>query len=134
MNGNFFGVAVLGIFGICIIFLFTSTGHGDVIATTPIIQKIDTLHVDDLTGYGIRVLNLKNADSITAPALTFITGIPCGDDVNIFFYDGDGVLIGTGTENVTSCPTDLTITISPMADTVSTVERATLASVTITVT
>jgi len=137
MNGNFLGVIVLGIFGISVMFLFTTIGHGSTLATNAGINKIQPLSVNDSTGgYGIVGLNLKTAATITAPALTFKTGIPCNGWVHIFFYDNNGGLIGQGDfQSSANCPgSDTTVTISPMSNTVSAAERATLTSVTITVT
>ncbi|MCE9652824.1 MAG: hypothetical protein K8Q89_07210 [Nitrosarchaeum sp.] len=136
MNGNFLGVIVLVVFGMSVIFVFSTVGHGSTLATSVGIDKINALHVNDLTGYGMKGLNLKAANTITVPNLTFQTGIPCNTWVHIFFYDDTATLIGQGDVQQTgSCPgSDTTINNIPMSDTVTAAERFILTSVTVTVT
>lgn len=128
MRFSLLGFTMFLIFGII---LFTTQGFANPLDTTTIVNKINTLQISDSSSKTLIGLNLGTADDITSITLTFKNSIAENDEVNISLKNTSDVEIGNGSETVSPSSTIVTITLS---DSITSGERSTLRTASITVT
>ena len=119
--------------GIFAVVMFTNEGYGKSLTTSPNVNKIGTLKVNDLTTKGIIGMNLGTSAGIGSVTITFNSVVAKNANVNIFFYDSVGTEIGSGTKKQNPAGTSITINLTG-AGQVTDAERITLRSITVTIT
>ena len=122
------GVLVFSIFGIV---MFTTQSFGNSLDTSSEVNKIGTLKISDLSTKTLVGLNLGTADDITSVTLTFKNSIADSAIVNISLKNNNDIEIGSGSTTVSPSSTIVTIN---LGDSVTTIERSTLRTTSITVT
>ena len=128
MRFSLLGFTMFLIFGVII---FTTQGFANPLDTASIVNKINTLQISDSSSKTLIGLNLGTADDITSITLTFKNSIAENDEVNISLKNTSDVEIGSGSETVSPSSTIVTITLS---DSITSGERGTLRTASITVT
>jgi len=131
MSANFLGVAVFALFGIFMIFVITTTGYGNSLATNSGVNKIGTLNIFDMSTKTLVGMNLGNTDNITSITLTFKNSIPDNGVVGISLKNSTGGEIGSGSTTISPSSTVATFN---LMNTVTALERTTLRTVSVTVT
>ena len=128
MKTTLLGFGIFLFFGIIV---FTTQGFGISLDTFSEVNKINTLKISDSSTKTLLGMNLGITDDITSIDLTFINSIPDSNTVNISLKDGNGVEIGSGLKVVSPTSTTVTVTLS---DSITSAERDTLVTASITVT
>jgi len=128
MRFSLLGFTMFLIFGVII---FTTQGFGNPLDTATTVNKINTLQISDSSTKTLIGVNLGTANDITSITLTFKNSIAENDDVNISLKNTSDVEIGSGSETVSPSSTIVTITLS---DSITSGERSTLRTASITVT
>lgn len=128
MRTIFLGFMLFSFFGIA---LLTTQGFGTSLGTSSEVNKIDALKISDLSTKTLTGLNLGISDDITSITLTFKNSIVDNNTVNISLKDGNDVEIGLGSQVVSPASTIVTVTLS---DSITSAERDTLRTASITVT
>jgi hypothetical protein len=131
MSTNFLGVTVFALFGIFMIFVITTTGYGNSLATNSGVNKIGTLNIFDMSTKTLVGMNLGNTDNITSITLTFKNSIPDNGVVGISLKNSTGGEIGSGSTTISPSSTVATFN---LMNTVTALERTTLRTVSVTVT
>ena len=131
MSANFLGVTVFALFGIFMIFVITTTGYGNSLATNSGVNKIGTLNIFDMSTKTLVGMNLGNADNITSITLTFKNSIPDNGVVGISLKNSTGGEIGSGSTTISPSSTVATFN---LMNTVTALERTTLRTVSVSVT
>jgi hypothetical protein len=119
--------------GIFAVVMFTNESYGKSLTTSPNVNKIGTLKVNDLTTKGVIGMNLGTSADIGSVTITFNSVVAKNDNVNIFFYDSVGTEIGSGTKIKNPAGFSITIDLTGTGQ-VTDVERITLRSITVTIT
>lgn len=128
MRSSLLGLVLFLIFGIV---LFTTQGSGNSLAVTSEVNKIGTLNISDSSTKTLMGINLGTTNDITSITLTFKNSIADSNTVNISLKDSSGVEIGSGSKVVSPTSSIVIITLS---DSITSGERNTLRSASITVT
>jgi len=128
MRFSLLGFTMFLIFGVII---FTTQGFGNSLDTSATLNKIGTLKISDSTTKTLIGVNFGTADDITSITLTFKNSIAENDEVNISLKNISDVEIGSGSETVNPSSSNVTITLS---DSITSGERSTLRTASITVT
>ncbi|EGG43055.1 Hypothetical protein Nlim_0105 [Candidatus Nitrosarchaeum limnium SFB1] len=71
--------------GIFAVVMFTNESYGKSLTTSPNVNKIGTLKVNDLTTKGVIGMNLGTSADIGSVTITFNSVVAKNDNVNIFF-------------------------------------------------
>ena len=129
MNGVFLGIMMLGVFGLCIVFVFSTEGDAASLTTSTKINKIGTLEIKNPTLTGLIGTNLGTSSGIQTVILDFKNNVPNNTVLNISLKNLSGTQIGSG--SVTVSPSSKTVTIN-LSDTVTSVERPTLRTIEVT--
>ena len=129
MNGVFLGIMMLGVFGLCIVFVFSTEGDAASLTTSTKINKIGTLEIKNPTLTGLIGTNLGTSSGIQTVILDFKNNVPNNTVLNISLKNLSGTQIGSG--SVTVSPSSNTVTIN-LSDTVTSVERPTLRTIEVT--
>jgi len=128
MRFSLLGFTMFLIFGVII---FTTQGFGNPLDTATTVNKINTLQISDSSTKTLIGVNLGTTNDITSITLTFKNSIAENDEVNISLKNTNDVEIGNGSETVNPSSTIVTITLS---DSITSGERSTLRTASITVT
>ena len=113
------------------IFVITTTGYGNSLATNSSVNKIGTLNIFDMSTKTLVGMNLGNTDTITSVTLTFKNSIPDNGVVGILLKNSTGDEIGSGSTTISPSSTVATFN---LINTVTALERSTLKTVSVTVT
>ena len=119
------GLALL-ILGITV---FTVQGSGNSLDSSVELNKLGTLNIFDTSDKTLMGMNLGTVDAISSITLTFKTSIE-DDTVNISLTDSNNLEIGAGSQLVSPANTIVTITLS---DSITSIERDTLKTASITI-
>ena len=128
MRSFFLGFTIFSFFGMI---LLTTTGFGTPLGTSSEINKIDTLKISDSSAKTLMGLNLGIDGDITSMTLTFKNSIDDNTTLHVSLKDGNGVEIGIGSQIVSPASTTVNV---PLSDSVTSAERDTLRTASITVT
>jgi len=126
MRNIILGFFVLSILGIV---LFAGPGSGNTLDSSVELNKIGALNIFDSTDKTMMGMNLGTADAITSITLTFKTSIE-DNTISISLTDSNDLEIGVGSQFVSPASTMVTITLS---DSITSIERDTLKTVSITI-
>ncbi len=121
------GLLIFSVFGI---FMLTTQGFGTSLNSTSEVNKIGTLDISDSSAKTLIGMNMGVSDDISSITLTFKSSITQDDTVNISLKDNNGLEIGAGSQMVNPSSTVVTITLS---DSITSLERDTLTTASITV-
>lgn len=126
MRNIILGFFVLSILGIV---LFAGPGSGNTLDSSVELNKIGALNIFDSTDKTMMGMNLGTADAITSITLTFKTSIE-DNTISISLTDSNDLEIGVGSHFVSPASTIVTITLS---DSITSIERDTLKTASITI-
>jgi hypothetical protein len=128
MRTTLLGFVIFSFFGIIV---FATQGFGNSLDTFSEVNKINTLKISDSSTKTLLGMNLGTTDDITSITLIFKNSIPDSNTVNISLKDGNDVEIGSGLQVVSPTSTIVTVILS---DSITSAERDTLVTASITVT
>jgi len=126
MRNIILGFFILSILGIV---LFAGPGSGNTLDSSVELNKIGAMNIFDSTDKTMMGMNLGTADAITSITLTFKTSIE-DNTISISLTDSNDFEIGVGSQFVSPASTIVTITLS---DSITSIERDTLKTVSITI-
>jgi len=128
MRNMLLGFFILSILGVV---LFAGQGSGNTLDSSVELNKISALKIATSSTSTVMGVNLGTAPTITSVTLTFRNSIAEDDTVSIVLRNGDGTLLGIGSQVVSPSSNTVLITLS---NTVGYIERTTLRTVNILVT
>jgi len=126
MKNLLLGFSVLSIFAIVLV---SVEGSGNTLDSSVELNKIGVMNIFDNTGKTMMGMDLGVTDEITSIVLTFNTSIE-DNTISISLTDRNDLEIGSGSQFVTPANTIVTIILS---DDITSIERETLKTVSITI-
>ncbi len=119
-------IFVLSILGFIV---FSGQGSANTLDSSISVNNIGAMSISDSSDKTLLGMDLGTSDDISSVILTFKTSIE-DETVNIFLNDDDNLEIGSGSKLVSPSSTIVTITLS---NSITSIERSTLKTVSITI-